>query len=69
MPLIQGGPTEWIWERTPEKLKWEVITSDRPDGQTVYELRVQRGLESVRLQLFIVEKVGQLASLLAEQGP
>ena len=36
MPLIQGGPPEWIWERTPEVLKWEIITSDRPDGQTFY---------------------------------
>jgi len=41
MPLIQGGPPEWIWERTPEALKWQVVTSDRPDGQTLYELRVQ----------------------------
>ena len=50
MPLIQGGPPEWIWERTPEVLKWEIITSDRPDGQTFYELRVQCGLEIMRLQ-------------------
>ena len=49
MPLIQGGPPEWIWERTPEALKWEVVTSDRPDGQTLYELRVQCGLEIMRL--------------------
>src|SRR5437879_2649294 len=37
VPLMQGGPPEWIWERTPEALRWEVVTSDRPDGQTVYE--------------------------------
>ena len=69
MPLIQGGPPEWIWERTPEVLKWEIITSDRPDGQTFYELRVQCGLEIMRLQFFTAEEVRQLASLLAEQGP
>jgi hypothetical protein len=57
MPLIQGGPPEWIWERTPEKLKWEVITSDRPDRQTLYELRVQCGLEIMRLQFFTAEEV------------
>ena len=44
MPLIQGGPPEWIWEGTPEALKWQVVPSDRPGGQTVYELRVQCGL-------------------------
>ena len=69
MPLIQGGPPEWIWERTPEKLKWEVVTSDRPDGQTLYELRVQCGLEIMRLQFFTAEEVRHLASLLAAHGP
>ena len=28
MPLIQGGPPEWIWERTPERLKWELVASE-----------------------------------------
>ena len=69
MPLIQGGPPEWIWERIPEKLKWEIVTSDRPGGQTLYEVRVQCGLEIMRLQFFTAEEVRQLASLLAERGP
>ena len=34
-----------------------------------YELRVQCGLEIMRLQFFTAEEVRQLASLLAEQGP
>jgi hypothetical protein len=67
MPLIQGGPPEWIWERTPEALKWEIVTSARPDGQTAYELRVQCGLEIMRLQFFTAEEVRQLASLLAHR--
>ncbi len=69
MPLIQGGPPEWIWERTPEKLKWEIVTSQRPDGQTVYEVRVQCGLEIVRLQFFTAEEIQQFTSLLAAHGP
>ena len=69
MPLIQGGPPEWIWERTPEKLKWEIVPSERPDGRTVYELRVNCGLEIMRLQFFTAEEVAELASLLAEQEP
>ena len=65
MPLIQGGPPEWIGERTPEALMWEVVTPDRPDGQTLYELRVQCGLEIMRLQFFTAEEV----RLLAAHGP
>ena len=61
MPLIQGGPPEWMWERTPEALKWEVVTSDRPERQTLYELRVQCGLEIMRLQFFTAEEARQLA--------
>ena len=65
----RSGPPEWIWERTPEKLKWEIITSERPDGQTVYELPVQCGLEIMRLQFFTAVEVRQLATLLAKHGP
>ena len=68
IPLIQGGPPEWIWERLPEALKWEIVTSVRPNGQTVYELRVQCGLEIMRLHFFTAEEVRNLASLLAEHG-
>jgi hypothetical protein len=69
MPLIQGGPPEWIWERTPENLKWEIVPSSSPEGRTVYELRVQCGLEIMRLQFFTAEELTQLASRLAEHGP
>jgi hypothetical protein len=41
----------------------------RPDGQTLYELRVQCGLEILRLQFFTTEEVRQLASLMAGPGP
>ena len=68
-PLTQGGPPGWTWRRTPEALKWEVVASERPDGQTAYELRVQCGLEVVRLQFFTAEEARQLATLLAEHGP
>jgi hypothetical protein len=68
MPLIQGGPPEWIWERTPEKLKWEMVNSTNTEGQTVYELRVQCGLEILRLQFFTAPEIEQLVSLLGEIG-
>jgi hypothetical protein len=69
MPLIQGGPPEWIWERTAEKVKWEIVSSHGLDGQTVYELRVSCGLEIMRWQFFTLEEIKDLASLLAAQGP
>jgi hypothetical protein len=59
----------WRWERPPRALKWEIVTSDSPSGQTLYELRVQCGLEIMRLQFFAAEEVRQVATLLAEHGP
>jgi hypothetical protein len=69
MPLIQGGPPEWIWERTAEKLRWEIVHSSLPDGPTVYELRVSCGLEIMRLHFFSCEELKDLAALLAERCP
>jgi hypothetical protein len=68
MPLIQGGPPEWIWERTPEQLKWEIVLSEDRQGRTVFELRVNCGLEIMRLQFFTEQEVRQLALLLAQHG-
>ena len=64
MPLIQGGPPEWIWERTPEKLKWEIVSSSNPEGRTVFELRVQCGLEIMRCQFFTREEIADLRAAL-----
>jgi hypothetical protein len=64
-----GAPDRWRWERAPGALKWEIATSDSPSGQTLYELRVQCGLEVMRLQFFAAEEVRQVATPLAEHGP
>jgi hypothetical protein len=66
MPLIQGGPPEWIWERTPDPLKWEVIPSQAPEGHTVYELRVNCGLGIMRLQFFTGDEMKELQQQIAE---
>jgi hypothetical protein len=66
MALIQGGPPEWIWEKTSDPLKWEIVSSSSPEGQMVYELRVQCGLEIMRLQFFTAEEIKKLTSLLEE---
>ena len=65
MPLVQGGPPEWIWERQAEKLKWELSPSQAPEGPIVFELRVNCGLEIMRLQFFNEEEVRELQSVLA----
>ncbi len=67
MPLIQGGPPEWIWERTPDALKWEIVDSRDPLGHTVHELRVKCGLGIMRLQFFTDEELQDLQSVLGEK--
>jgi hypothetical protein len=64
MPLIQGGPPEWIWERTANMLRWELVPSQRPDGQTLFELRVQCGLEIMRLQFLTPDELNDLRAVL-----
>ncbi len=67
MPLIQGGPPECIWERTPDPLKWEIVESHDPGGHTVYELRTSCGLGIMRLQFFTEEELQGLHALLHEK--
>jgi hypothetical protein len=69
MPLIQGGPPEWRGGRTPNLLQWDVVPSQAPSGHPLFELRVNCGLEIMRLHFFTAEEVRHLASLLAEHGP
>jgi hypothetical protein len=66
MPLIQGGPPEWIWERTPDPFHCEVVSSQDPKGHTVYELRVTCGLEIMRLQFFNADELQEIAEALHE---
>jgi hypothetical protein len=64
MPLIQGGPPEWIWERPAEQLKWELNTT-HVEGRANVELRVNCGLEIVRLQFFTKDEIEELRSALS----
>jgi hypothetical protein len=66
MPIVQGGPPEWTWERPAEKLKWEFNCSESLDGATVYELRIHCGLELMRLQFFSTDEIRELRSGLQE---
>ena len=50
MPLVQGGPPEWVWERPSEQLRWEVLATRPTEGRADFELRVHCGLELMRLQ-------------------
>lgn len=64
MPIIQGGPPLWVWERSPDPLRWDVIPSQTPDGRTVYELRLNCGLEILRLQFFTRSEMEELRGAL-----
>jgi len=67
MPLVQGGPPQWAWERPPGHLKWDVSSREDRSGRTVYELRVNCGLEIVRWQFFTEDELRELQSLIAEE--
>lgn len=66
MPLIQGGPPQWVWERTADPLKWEVAVVHDPQGHSVYELRVNCSLEIVRLEFVTEDELKALESLIGE---
>ena len=66
MPLVEGGPPMWIWERTENLLKTDFVPVTNPEGHTVYELRVDCGMEIVRLQFFTCEEIQSLAARIAE---
>jgi len=68
MPLVQGGPPEWIWERTADLLKWNIIPSERGQG-IVYELRVDCGMGIMRLQFFTEDEIRSLRATIDEQFP
>ena len=68
MPLVQGGPPEWVWERTADFLKAELVPVPSPEGQTVYELRVSGGREVLRVHFFTHEEIRELAARLAALG-
>jgi hypothetical protein len=69
MPLIQGGPPQWVWERTADPIKLDVVPSKDPHGHTVYELRIACGLEIVRLQFFTREELDRFVETLATGVP
>jgi hypothetical protein len=65
MPIVQGGPPEWTWERPAEKLKWEFNRTLSPEGEAEFELRIHCGLELMRLQFFTSQEIEELQSVLA----
>ena len=66
MPLVQGGPPEWVWERPSEQLRWEVLPTRPTEERADLELRVHCGLEIMRLQFFTKEEIADLQSVLAQ---
>lgn len=66
MPFVQGGPPVWSWERTPDPLKWDIQRRASDDGDDVFVLRIQCGLEIVELQVFTPTELEALRAQVAE---
>ena len=59
MPLVQGGPPEWIFERPTSPLKWTV--TPRPDvGEKTFEMRLDCGMQVLKTQFVNEEELRQL---------
>jgi hypothetical protein len=73
MPLLQGGPPMWLWEKPADTLKWELIREPAGDGASGYALKIQCGLEILRLQSFsrdeLADFCAELTRLLAQDEP
>jgi hypothetical protein len=69
MPLIQGGPPQWIWERSADFLKSEVLPVQTRSGKAVYELRLNCGMEILCLHFFTPEELTELATQITELLP
>lgn len=64
MPLVQGGPPQWVWERTADKLSVEIAPSQSLDGHTVYQVICRCGLEILRLQFLTSDELKATADAL-----
>ena len=61
MALVQGGPPEWVWERPADMMRWTVMPSPAQNGDhTVYELRLDCGMQVLKVHLFNEEEMRQL---------
>jgi hypothetical protein len=67
MPIVQGGPPVWIWERTPDPLRWDVQARGGGGGKTMFVLRAQCGLEIVELQVLTGDELQALAALVTQK--
>jgi hypothetical protein len=70
MAIVQHGPPEWVWERTPDPLRWEVKELAAPDGpHPVYELRLLCGLRILRVHVFNSQEMWSLVDVLTAALP
>ena len=64
MPLLQGGPPMWLWDRPDEHVKWDVRCEKSSRGLGEFALKLQSGLEIVELRSFTREELQDLAAQL-----
>lgn len=65
MPLLQGGPPQWVWERCEGALKWE-ITRRSSQAPARYVVNLHCGLEILRLQFFSTAELRGLVNFLEQ---
>jgi hypothetical protein len=65
MPLIQGGPPEWVWKRNANLLESQVTAVLDAAGQPVHELHIRSGLEALRIQFLTDEELREFAAQIA----
>jgi hypothetical protein len=65
MAIVQYGPPEWVWERTPDNMKWNMRRLASADGEARYELRLQCGLQILRMHFFDAKEMWQLVDTIA----
>lgn len=67
MPLIQGGPPEWVWERPDALLKVHVMPVEDAESHPVFEVRIDCGMEIVRLQYLTWDEIQELNDSLCRE--
>lgn len=64
MPLLQGGPPMWLWDRPAGSVKWDVRCEKSSQSLGEFALKMQCGLEIIELHSFTREELQDLNSQL-----
>jgi len=69
MPIIRDQTVETVWKRSPDPVRWQILSVTAADGETVYELHVQCGHEAHTLGVFDAQEMRDLADAVYVEVP